>query len=91
MDYYYYYLILIIVHVVSYCLMMQQNLSYFYNDNSGNFIFLYVFFLTLAYLGHAMPVRSLCFSPDSQLLVTGSDDKDMKIYDVYVINIHNIH
>ena len=36
-----------------------------------------------------MPVRSLCFSPDSQLLVTGSDDKDMKIYDVYVINIHN--
>ena len=32
--------------------------------------------------GHAMPVRSLCFSPDSQLLVTASDDKDMKIYDV---------
>ena len=32
--------------------------------------------------GHAMPVRSLCFSPDSQLLLTASDDKDMKIYDV---------
>ena len=32
--------------------------------------------------GHAMPVKALCFSPDSQLLVTGSDDKDMKIYDV---------
>ena len=31
-----------------------------------------------------MPVRSLCFSPDSQLLVTASDDKDMKIYDVLV-------
>ena len=29
-----------------------------------------------------MPVRSLCFSPDSQLLVTASDDQDMKIYDV---------
>jgi len=29
-----------------------------------------------------MPVRSLCFSPDSQLLVTASDDKDVKIYDV---------
>lgn len=38
----------------------------------------------LSATGHAMPVRSLCFSPDSQLLVTGSDDKDMKIYDVYV-------
>lgn len=34
-------------------------------------------------IGHAMSVRSLCFSPDSQLLVTGSDDKDMKLYDVY--------
>ena len=29
-----------------------------------------------------MPVRSLCFSPNSQLLITASDDKDMKIYDV---------
>ena len=54
--------------------------------NCTIFISLYV---CLSYLGHAMPVRSLCFSPDSQLLVTGSDDKDMKIYDVYVINIHN--
>ena len=32
--------------------------------------------------GHAMPIRSLCFSPDSQLLVTASDDCHIKIYDV---------
>nr|DBA32930.1 TPA: hypothetical protein GDO54_000676 [Pyxicephalus adspersus] len=32
--------------------------------------------------GHAMPIRSLTFSPDSQLLVTGSDDGYIKIYDV---------
>lgn len=43
---------------------------------------LYIILLTITILGHAMPVRSLCFSPDSQLLITASDDKDMKIYDV---------
>lgn len=32
--------------------------------------------------GHAMSVRSLCFSPDSQMLLTASDDGHMKIYDV---------
>lgn len=32
--------------------------------------------------GHAMPIRSLCFSPDSQLLLTASDDGHMKLYDV---------
>ena len=32
--------------------------------------------------GHAMPIRSLTFSPDSQKLLTGSDDGHMKIYDV---------
>ncbi|XP_074661678.1 WD repeat-containing protein SL1-17-like [Tubulanus polymorphus] len=32
--------------------------------------------------GHAMPVRALCFSSDSQLLVTASDDGHSKIYDV---------
>jgi len=30
--------------------------------------------------GHAMPVRALAFSPDSKLLLTGSDDKHIKIY-----------
>ena len=42
----------------------------------------YLLYELFMLIGHAMPVRSLCFSPDSQLLVTGSDDKDMKIYDV---------
>jgi WD repeat-containing protein 61 len=32
--------------------------------------------------GHAMPIRSLAFSPDSQLLLTASDDGHMKLYDV---------
>lgn len=32
--------------------------------------------------GHAMPIRSLCFSPDSQILLTASDDGHMKLYDV---------
>lgn len=29
-----------------------------------------------------MPIRGLCFSPDSQLLLTASDDGHIKIYDV---------
>lgn len=33
--------------------------------------------------GHAMPIRSLTFSPDSQLLITASDDSHIKMYDVY--------
>jgi WD40 repeat protein len=32
--------------------------------------------------GHAMTIRSLCFSPDSQLLITASDDGHIKMYDV---------
>lgn len=32
--------------------------------------------------GHAMPIRSLAYSPDSKYLVTGSDDCHLKIYDV---------
>ena len=30
-----------------------------------------------------MPIRSLTFSPDSQLLITASDDNHIKMYDVY--------
>lgn len=33
--------------------------------------------------GHAMAVRCLAFSPDSTLLLTGSDDMHARIYDVY--------
>lgn len=36
--------------------------------------------------GHAMPIRSLAFSPDSQLLITASDDNHIKMYDVYPFN-----
>lgn len=32
--------------------------------------------------GHALPVRSLTFSPDSQHLITGSDDCHLRVYDV---------
>ena len=49
-------------------------------------IFSQVLALTSA-SGHAMPIRSLCFSPDSQLLITASDDCQIKIYDVYVFKI----
>ena len=30
-----------------------------------------------------MPIRSLTFSPDSQLLITASDDNHIKMYDVH--------
>ena len=36
----------------------------------------------LLFTGHAMRIRSFCFSPDSQLLLTASDDGHMKLYDV---------
>ncbi|KAJ3095707.1 hypothetical protein HDU97_006593 [Phlyctochytrium planicorne] len=32
--------------------------------------------------GHAQPVRSLAFSPDSSTLITASDDKRINMYDV---------
>lgn len=37
---------------------------------------------TFLFKGHALPVRSLCFSQNSQLLLTASDDGQIKIYDV---------
>ena len=38
-------------------------------------------------LGHAMPIRSLTFSPDSQILLTASDDGHLKMYDVKHANL----
>ena len=34
-----------------------------------------------------MPIRSLTFSPDSQLLTSASDDASIKIYDVQHANL----
>ena len=45
-------------------------------------IFLLVALMIFKTIGHSMAVRSLCFSPDSQYLITASDDKKMNIYDV---------
>ena len=40
-----------------------------------------IFYLNIS--GHAMPIRSICFSPDSQLLVTAaSDDGSIKLYNM---------
>jgi WD40 repeat protein len=35
-------------------------------------------------LAHTMAVRTVRFSPDSAVLLTGSDDKRIHAYDVYV-------
>lgn len=43
----------------------------------------FVAYKLYAISGHAMPIRSLTFSPDSQLLITASDDGHIKMYDVY--------
>ena len=37
--------------------------------------------------GHAMPIRSLTFSPDSQRLLTGSDDCHIYV----VLTFHFLH
>lgn len=39
------------------------------------------------FTGHTMPVRGLAFTTDSQLLLTGSDDKKINVYDVQVFII----
>jgi len=36
----------------------------------------------LLFTGHAVRIRSLCFSPDSQVLLTASNDGHMMLYDV---------
>ncbi len=32
--------------------------------------------------GHAMPIRALCFSPDSQVLASASDDCHIRLHDM---------
>ncbi|CAF1658259.1 unnamed protein product, partial [Didymodactylos carnosus] len=34
-------------------------------------------------LGHAMPIRALAFSPDSQVLASASDDCHIRLYDIH--------
>jgi len=38
--------------------------------------------LTSTYMSHALPVRSLAWSPDSQLLLSASEDKRLVLHDV---------
>jgi len=48
------------------------------------FVFIYDFASckSLTIEAHCMPIRSLAFSPNSQILVTGSDDCQIKLFDV---------
>jgi len=32
-----------------------------------------------------MAVRAVCFSPDSRYVVSGSDDKKINVYEVYLL------
>lgn len=38
--------------------------------------------LTLQYLGHSKPIRSICVSPDGLYLVSGSDDGSVRLWEV---------
>jgi WD40 repeat protein len=42
------------------------------------------FYLTIFFRikGHAMPIRALCFSPDSQVLASASDDCHIRLHDM---------
>ena len=72
----------------------MHNISYQFQSPDGKYVasgaidgIINVFDVSSAKLlhtleGHAMQIRSLTFSPDSQRLLTGSDDGQMKIYDV---------
>jgi len=47
---------------------------------------MFIFLLRLN-LGHAMPIRALCFSPDSQVLASASDDCHIRLHDLYILVI----
>ena len=37
---------------------------------------------TLTLYGHSSPVRSVSFSPDGKRIVSGSNDKTVKVWDI---------
>jgi WD repeat-containing protein 61 len=60
---------------------------YMFDVSTGRLVATIAGIYRIAFLitGHTMAVRSIAFSPDSQTLLTGSDDKRINLYDVYVM------
>lgn len=63
-------------------------LNNFINSNYKNWNDLFPGKLAHTLEGHAMPIRDLQFSPDSRYLLTASDDKQMKVYELQKGELH---